>query len=132
MKIIQLLFLTVTFTVVEAMVLAENHDGAQFEFPELQSPDPTYKEIESCSSIEGCIKYIGHVLYNIGVGIISAVQFIFYLSKFVFQLFALLITLIFTGVEGAPWYVNLVFYMPLVAGTSIIVYRLIRQGESST
>lgn len=58
-------------------------------------------------------------------------QLIYAMIKFMLDFFVFLASVTFSGVEGAPWWVNLVLYLPIATATVIIIYRLIRKGDST-
>ena len=130
MRVISLVFILITYTILQGMVLSELHDESAVNFPEFDLPSVAFRELGDCESLAGCVRFIGFALYNIGAGIVNLVLLLFGLARFVVELFALLITLVVDGVPGAPWYVNLIVRTPMLATVSMLMYMLIRSGRN--
>ncbi len=132
MKIGVLIFVLVSFTVAKAMYL-DSTAGASLDFPELEIPDRDFEDLSGgCGGFTDCIEYVGAVIKNIGVGIIVFVELVFNLVVYAFALFSLMVVLSVSGIDGAPWYVNAILTTPFVAALSIIIYKMIRSGQSES
>lgn len=57
--------------------------------------------------------------------------FIFNMLTFATEVIGFVIGLNITGIEGAPWWINfIIFVMPTIM-LVIIIYRMVRKGDSS-
>jgi hypothetical protein len=130
MKFTALIFLFITFAVIEAMVIATTTDGLEIDFPEMGTPELNFKDIGECSGIASCTKLIAFAIFNGALGIIAAVQYAFYLSRYIVQIIGLVLQLSFTGIPGAPFYVDLIVMTPLLGTLGVIIYKLLRTGNS--
>lgn len=132
MKVVAIIFIFLAFTLAKVLVVNETDGQPEIIFPTLETPDFEFIDLSGgCSGFTDCIEYVGAVIYNIGLGLIFIVLFIVNLMVYIFQLFAVLLSVTFTGIEGAPFWVNLLLTVPFLASIAFIIYKLIRKGSSS-
>lgn len=130
MKLIAIIFTLFAFALAKSMILNTAEPGA-LEFPTLDFPDANFDALPTgCGGFTDCIEYVGTVLVNLVLGIVFVVEVIFALILFVIEVFVLLATVGFTGVEGAPTWINALLVLPFVVGIGLVFYRLVRSGAS--
>jgi hypothetical protein len=131
MKIITLMIIILTFNVFKILYNAEGTIGDEPTFPTLGETDVEFFPLDSgCSDVFGCIKFLAQVIYNIGAGIIFLISFIINLLIYLFELFALIVSQTFQGINGAPEWFNLIVSVFTAATIAFIIYRSIRSGET--
>lgn len=131
MKLLAILFILVAWTVVKGLIVEDASGVPVLTFPTFETPSFAFQDLSGgCGSFTDCIEFVGYVLYNIGLGIIFLVLFFIELITYVFELFALIFQIQFTGVEGAPDYVNVLLALPFIAGIALIVFKMARSGET--
>lgn len=131
MKIVTILFIFFAFTVCKLMVIGATTDDSNLSLPTLTQPNITFKTLGACDSVGACIGYLADVIYNIGAGIIYGALLIINLVVYFFSFIFLVGNVLFTGVDGAPDWLNAIMTLPFLAGFGIIVFKLIRKGSSS-
>lgn len=120
------------YALAKILILNSSEDQPVINFPTLATPDIDFIDVSGgCSSFVDCTEYLANIIFNIGAGIIFLVLFIINLLVYLFQLFGLLLEVTFTGIDGAPFWVNALLTTPFLAAIAFILYRLIRQGESA-
>lgn len=145
MRVVTILFIMVTYNVFALLIAGESSPEEGFDFPEFDVPEfnfESYGSEGSCGSFDvgECIEFLGRVMRNIGIairnigiGIIGTTELIFNLVTFVIELSVIILSTAATGIDGAPWYVNLVlFTIPFTAGISIIIYKMVRSGDDES
>lgn len=133
MKIGEILFILTAFSIIKLLILNTSGNSPAVTFPSLETPDIEFLDLSAgCGGFTDCIEYVGAVLYNIGAGVIFIVLFIIELLVYLFQLFGLIISAAFTGIEGAPFWVNALLTLPFSAAIAFILYKLIRSGKSES
>lgn len=131
MKTVQLVFILLGYLVFQILFVGSGGAEDPIIFPTFDVPDFEFIDLSSgCGGFTDCIEYVGAVIYNIGLGIIFLILFLIELITFVFDLFALIVEINFTGFNGAPWWVNLMFTVPLGAIIALLIYRMARSGET--
>lgn len=131
MKIVALLFIFLSYSVVKAMALEEINDTPAFTFPTFELPSLDFIDLSGgCGSFTDCIEYVGAVIYNFSLGIIFLILLIIELIVYVLELVALLVAIQFTGFDGAPQWVNTILTTPFLAAVGFIIFKLIRKGSS--
>lgn len=131
MKIVFIIFVFLAFTLAKILVINESTESPSIIFPTFDAPALDFIDLSAgCGGFVDCLEYIGAVIYNIGLGLIFLVLFIIELVGYIFELFALLINVTFTGVDGAPFWINALMTTPFLAAIAFILYKLIRKGSS--
>lgn len=126
-----IVFILFAFSTFKILYANSNDAAPHFEFPTLDPPDIEFRNVSGgCGGFIDCTEYLGAVLFNIGAGIIFLVLFLIELIVYVIELFALIVEVTFTGFAGAPWWVNALSTLPFFMAIGIIIYRLVRSGES--
>lgn len=132
MKLIAILFILVAWTIVKGMILEDASGTPVLVFPTFDTPEFTFIDLSGgCGGFTDCIEYVGAVVYNIGLGLIFLVLFLIELIAYVFELFALIVTVQFTGIPGAPSWVSVLMGLPLIAGIAIIIFKMARKGDTN-
>jgi hypothetical protein len=140
--IIQILLTMVAYTIVASMIITDATDAPAFELPTLEIPDFTFLEYADvsagCGGFTDCIGWlaaivqnIGTTIYNIAIGLIGTLVLIFNLIVYIVELVALIFATLIGGIDGAPWYANIFITLPFLASVGLIVYKLLRKGEST-
>lgn len=145
MRIVTILFIMVVYNVMALFIVGDTSGDPALDFPTFDVPSfdfESYGNEGSCGTFDvgECIEFlarvmrnIGIAIRNIGIGIIGATQLIFNLVTFVIELSVIILASAATGIDGAPWYVNLaLFTIPFVAGISMIIYKMVRSGEDES
>jgi hypothetical protein len=132
MKIMVLLFLVVSFSILNAMIAQDIYEEAHIQFPKFPNFAPEFMELGDCGSITGCIRLIGASLVNFSRGVISLIQFAWELIAFVLGFVGMILNLLVKGVDGAPWYANAFIQVPLGGAVALIIFKLFRSGDSDT
>lgn len=133
MKIIAIFFALTAFTVLKAMILQEVVGQDVVQFPEFDVPETEFVDLSGgCSGFIDCNEYIGNVLKNIGTGVIALVLFLIELVQFAYGLISLLISVSFAGIDGAPTVVNVLLSLPFIIGIGVILYKMLRSGDTDT
>lgn len=130
MKLSVVLFTSLAYTIIAALLVQETAPEVEINFPVLEVP--TFDPVDlsgGCSGFSDCTEYLANVVKNIGEGVIYGVLLFFALVGFAIDLIAVIISLS-AGIEGAPWYVNLLITAPFTASIGLILYKLIRSGSS--
>lgn len=131
MKILFVIFVFLAFTLFKIVYANEVTEGPTISFPTLQTPNVVFLNITGgCGGFVDCTEYVGAVLYNIGAGIIFVVLFVIDLLVYIFELLAMLTSVAFTGIDGAPFWFNAITVTLFLAGIAFIIYKLIRKGSS--
>jgi hypothetical protein len=131
MKFVALLFVLLAYATTKAMII-NDLNTAEVEFPVLTIPTFEFIDLSlGCAGFFDCTEYVGAVLYNMVLGIIFLVLLIVELLVYIVAMFATIFSLAFTGIEGAPEYINLLITVPMLAMLGMIIYKLIRAGSSN-
>jgi hypothetical protein len=130
MRIVTLLFIVTMFTATKAMIINEDAEVALIVFPTFDPPgDFAFRDLSGgCGGFVDCIEYVGAVIYNVALAPVFVISFLIGVITYVFALFALFIEVTFTGVEGAPWWLNLAISLPILASLAVILYRMVPIG----
>lgn len=133
MKLIELLFILVCWTVVKGFIINDAAGTPTIVFPVLDVDSPDFIDLSGgCSGFVDCTEYLANVIKNIGSGIIFLVLFLIDLLVYLFELFALIATITFTGIEGAPSFVNVILTIAPLAGIAIMIYKMASRSEGTT
>lgn len=131
MKLIPLLTFLLAFTVLKGMILEEAAGAPVFTFPTLDVPDFDFIDLSGgCGSFTDCIEYVGAVIQNVALGIIFLILLIINLLVYIFEVITLIVSINFSGFEGAPWYVNAILSTPIVGSLALIVFLVVRSGRA--
>lgn len=131
MKLINVVFVFLAFTIFKSMVLAETQPDA-ITFPSMDFPDLEFETIpDGCSGFTDCIEYVGKVIVNLVLGIVYVVLLLFNLIAFIAALFVTVGEVTVTGIDNAPWWVNLIVFTPYLGIVGVILYKMIRKGDAS-
>jgi hypothetical protein len=132
MRLIAILFILVTWTIVKGMILEDTSGTPVLVFPTFDTPDFEFIDLSGgCGGFTDCIEYVGAVIYNIGLGLIFLILFLVELLSYIFELLVLIFTIQFTGISGAPGWLNIILALPIVGALAIIVYTMARKGNTS-
>lgn len=127
-----LTFVYLSWAIFKILYTNETEETPTYIFPTIETPDIEFKDIDSgCSGFTDCIEFVGWVLYNIGAGIVFIVLFFINLLVFLFDLTALILQASIEGIDGAPWYFNLIINTIGGVVGSILIYKLVRRGDDS-
>jgi small-conductance mechanosensitive channel len=129
MKIVMIAFVLITFSVVQALILSGETDAVTI--PTLNAPDTDFNDFpDDCSGFFDCTEYVGQVLIVIGQAIIYVVLLIVALLIFLVQFTAFLAESQFTGVDGAPPWVNLLLSLPFLLAIGLFLFKALRKGDT--
>lgn len=132
MKAITILFVFFAYAIAKLLIINSGTAVPTIEIPTLETPDLEFIDLsDGCAGFFDCTEYLANVIYNIGQGIIYLVLLLVNLVVYLFQIIGLLITVTFTGIEGAPTWLNALLILPFAGGIGFIIYKLIRKGSSS-
>lgn len=132
MKVMALVFILLSFNIFKVLYANENPNVPNITFPTFTPPTFSPKNVtDGCGGVADCIRFIGNVIYNIGAGIVFVILFVLDLIVYIFKLFALIIAQSFQGINGAPFWFNLIVGTMNLGFIAFILYRLFRSGESS-
>lgn len=125
-----ILFVLIAWAGVKAMMLnADEPDSVVF--PTFTAPDLDFREIpESCGGFTDCIEYVGNIIVNFVLGIVFVILVVFGLIAFILEFVALLVTVGFEPLDGAPSFVNVLLAIPTAAGIAIIAFKALRKGDT--
>lgn len=130
-NVLAIVFIFLAFTLFKILFINELGNEPEIIFPTLETPAFNFIDLsDGCGGFTDCIEYVGAVIYNIGLGLIFLVLFIVSLIVYIFELFAIIIEANFTGIEGAPWYFNLLLTFPFGFAISVILYKMVRRGST--
>lgn len=135
-KTVEIVFVLISYAVLSALILASATPGSSIDIPTLNIPDLDVNFPGGCSGgifgIPECIAFLAKAILAIARAVVWAALLIFNLMLFVGQLFLLMGTLAITGIPGAPGLVNVIFFqVPIATMLGMLIYRLVRSGESS-
>lgn len=131
-KLGYILYVFLAFGLFELLYFGAGGAAASFTIPTLEIPDFEFVDLSTgCGGFVDCIEYVGAVIYNIGLGIIFLVLFLIRLFVYVIEIVVLITDLMFTGFEGAPAIINVLITTPFYMSVALIVYRLLRKGDST-
>lgn len=131
MKALAIVFIFVAFSFAKLLIIQEGSGAPAFTFPTFDAP--TFEPIDlsaGCAGFFDCTEYVGAVFYNIGLGLIFFVEFIIELIGYIFSIIVLLISVQFAGIDGAPFWINGLLLLPFLLGMALIVFKLLRKGDS--
>lgn len=132
MKLLVILFVFMAFSVAKILVLNEAAEQPEIVFPTFDNPNISFIDVsDGCGAFVDCIEYLGAIIFNIGAGIIYVVLVIVELITYLIEFFGLILAVQFEGIEGAPFWVNLLLSFPFLAALAIIFFKLFRSGESA-
>lgn len=130
MKLLVIIFIMIMFPVLVAVYNNEQTDSTPIVFPTLDTPDLDFVDLSGgCGFFLDCIEYLANVIFNFVLGLIFLVVLIIDVVIFIVELLVLLIDLQFSGIDGAPFYINAALIMVPIAG-AISIYLMIRSGKS--
>lgn len=131
MNIVTIIFILLSFTIVKGLIQEDAAGAPEFLFPTLDVPDFEFQDLSAgCGGFTDCIEFVGYVIYNIGLGIIFLVLLLINLVVYIFDILTLIIEINFTGIEGAPTFINAILALPFAASIAIIIFKLVRKGSS--
>lgn len=130
LDLLVILFVLIAWSGVKAMMLnAEEPDAVIF--PTFDVPDLDFETIPNgCGGFTDCIEYVGNIIVNFVLGVVFVVLVLFELIGFIIEFVAILVTVGFEPLEGAPALVNVLLAVPTAAGIAIIIYKAIRKGDT--
>jgi hypothetical protein len=124
-------FVLIAWTGVKAMMLNAD-EPESVTFPEFDAPDIEFNDLpDSCGGFTDCIEFVGNIIVNLVLGVVFVVLFLLALIIFVIEFVALLATIGFEPLDGAPAFVNVLLAVPTAAGIAIILYRMLRKGDTN-
>lgn len=134
MNIAALTFGLLAYNLVKAMILFET--GATVpEFPDPPSFefDTTFDfvAVGGVDAVADAIQNLVEVFRVVGAALLSTIVFLGDLTIFVFGVIGFLFEITFSTIEGAPSYINVLVVSTPIVVVLIIVYKLLRSGESS-
>lgn len=134
----------VAYSIVSLMIINASSEEATIELPTFDVPSfdfESYGNEGSCGGafdVGECIEFLARVMKNLGIavrniaiGLIGTFQLIFNLVVYIVELAALVLVLLLTGIDGAPWYLNIFVTLPFIGAVGLITYKLVRKGDSS-
>lgn len=136
MKLSQLAFVYVAFLVGKLLItLSVNQVVVSEIIPTFEAPDVDFEEYPGPGECDGffdaigCgLSYIGKTVINLVLGVVYVVEIIINAAVFVASWVVLLNSL---SIDGMPWWLTVFVSMFFVVPLSIILYRMIRSGDSS-
>lgn len=132
-SLLALTFFLLAFTIFKILYVNEDSGVPSISFPTFEPPDITFIDVSGgCGGFIDCTEYLANVIFNIGAGIIFLVQFIIELVVYIVQFFAVLIQVQFIGIDGAPWFINLLLATPISVAIGLILFKMFRSGASET
>lgn len=130
MKLITVFFTFLVFTVIKGMVISDSSGAAAISFPELDVPSFEFRDLSlGCGGFTDCIEYVGAVFYNIGLGLIFIVLLLVNLLVYIFEIFVLVINIMFAEI-GGPWWVDTIMLIPYFLIFGVIIYKMVHSGSS--
>jgi hypothetical protein len=129
-KMIEIVWVFVAFTVIKALILAQSASVA-LDFPTLELPEAEFHDLSAgCGGFVDCIEFLGFVLMNIAESILFVVKLLVSLVVFVFGLFVFTFEVLFGTIDGAPGWLNGLLFAPYIVALSLIIYKMIRKGST--
>lgn len=133
MKIGFILFVFLAYAMAKVLILNESQGQPAIDFPTLDIPSFDFVDLSGgCGGFVDCIEYVGAVLLNMTLGIIFIVLLLINLIVYVFEVIGKILSLTFEGIEGAPFWVNALVVTPFLAALGVVIFKLIRSGESNS
>lgn len=124
-------FVLIAWTGVKAMMLNAD-DPDSVEFPTFDSPDVEFETLpSSCGGFTDCIEFVGLIIVNLVLAVVFIILFLIALIAFVIEFVALLATVGFEPLDGAPAFVNVLLAVPTAAGIAIILFKMLRKGDTN-
>ena len=131
MNLIEILFVLLAFSFGKALVLNEAEPGA-ISFPAISEvPFSVSTPPSSCSGFTDCIEFVGLILLSFVQGILFIVFFLFNLIVFVFELLVVFAEVTFTGIDGAPFWVNGLLMLAYPGALAITIFKMFRKGDAN-
>jgi len=107
MKLVTLVFVFLAYATLAALISLQNQPNVNV---------PTYDTtVPSCNIVTLCI--------NVPVSVVS--NFLVY----VFNFFAFIFGLVFSGIDSTPWWINTLIFGFLLVRLGVMVYAGIRKGD---
>lgn len=132
MKTVALILTLVAFSIFKILYIDSSDTTPAIVFPTFVQPDIEFKDVsDGCTGFVDCIEFVGWVLFNIGAGIIFLITFLINLLVFVFRILAILVEVQFIGIDGAPWWVNIILAIPITGTVAMIIYKMARKGDTT-
>lgn len=133
MKLLTIIFIFVSWTVVKGAIQSDLAGTPIVTFPVFETPTFEFIDLSGgCGGFTDCLEYIGAVIYNIGLGLIFLVLFLVELIQYIIAFFQLVIQIQFTGIPGAPYIVNVLLTTPFLAAIALIIYNATRRGRTAS
>lgn len=130
LKLLEITFVFLAFSIVKALFLAQVTEFT-VEFPTLDVPEFDFVETGGgCGGFSECLEFIGFVLRNIAIAVIDTVELLFSLTVFFFEFVAVVTDVLFTRIDGVPFYIDLVLFGGYTAALAIALYRAIKSGDA--
>ena len=127
-----ILFVLLAFGTLKSLILLEDSDA--ITAPDFIEPtfafsfDPDFKKVGGADFIADALSNIGEVFLLIGENLVALFIGLAQTTALVFQFIFFLFQLVFTGIPGAPWYINVLIVLPFTIGLIYVVVALIRGG----
>lgn len=135
MNIAPLLYTLLLYTTLKGMILYEA--GAEpLELPVVPTFSTNeqfdFRDVAGLDAVADAIYNLVEVFRVVAIYVIDSLIFT---GELIVYIGALIITiggLVFTTIEGAPYYVNILVTTPQVLMMGIIIYKMLRSGETET
>lgn len=106
-------------------------DGEAEEFPTFSAPPIEFRDVPNgCGGFLDCTEYLADIVVNFVLGIVYAVLVLVEIITLLAQLLILAIQNAFTGLNGAPAWLNAGILAFFGITFAIAVYRMVRKGDA--
>ena len=131
MRLIALIFFFLLYSSFKVLVFQEA--GTEIEaFPTFVSPGIQFIDLsQGCSGFFDCTEYVGAVIYDIALSFLFIALLIYEVVRYLTAVIAWTILLQLTGLGDAPPMVNLLFAAPPAIMLGIIIFKMLRKGDTS-
>lgn len=130
MKLVAILTIFLLYAMVKAMILSDDPE-TEIDLPAFEEPDQEIDDIPGgCGGFTDCIEFLGEVITGFVQAIIYVVQLIINLVTYFIEFLIFIVTATFTGVDGAPAWLNFILTVGPALGLAIIVFKAFRKGDT--
>lgn len=133
MKFVTILFILVAYAA-GGILIADEASETGLDFPTFNAPEFVAGAFSDCEWYDlGChAGNIAEAVLLIYGTFLYVIQLLIEFLRYTLAWIVLVFTVMFTGVQDAPWWVNVLLGLPFIAGIGIISYKLIRSGDDSS
>lgn len=107
--------------------------GEESEFPTFDPPETNFRTVPNgCGGFLDCTEYLADIVVNFVLGVVYIVLLIVEIIRLFIEMLILAITNAFTGLDGAPVWLNIAVLAFFSIGFSLGIYRAIRKGDTDS